>query len=184
MVGRIVSIGLFACALIALLIYSQMVEQAPSVSGTIESDEIRLGSRVGGRVQEVLVQEGQLIQPGEVLVRLEEFDLAAREAQGRAELAVRDAEYRRIVAGYRAEEKAQAGARVERLKQKLKALVDGRLPEEREVARARVRLAQAQLDLARTMYDRNSALYERDKGLVTRRRARSIDRGIEKCPGR
>ena len=41
--------------LIAALVYSQVRPQAIRVSGFIESHEIRIGSRVGGRVQAVLV---------------------------------------------------------------------------------------------------------------------------------
>jgi multidrug resistance efflux pump len=81
-----------------------------------------------------------------------------------------------MVAGYRAEEKAQAEARVERLNQKLQSLIEGPRPEEREAARARVRLAQAQLDLAKTTYERNTTLYERGKGTVSRE---TLDRASE-----
>ena len=138
MVWRIALGILVACGLMGLLLYSQRIRTPAHASGYIEEDEIRLGSRVGGRVKEVLVHEGSHVKPQEVLVRLEEFDLDEREAQAKAELAAREAEYKRIVAGFRTEERAQAAARVEQLKQKLKALIDGPRPEEREAARARL----------------------------------------------
>jgi HlyD family secretion protein len=173
---RMLLVLLSAGALTGLLIYAQLRTEPPRASGFIEADAIRLGSRVGGRIQEVLVEEGQAIEPGAVLVRLEEYDLGEREAQARAELAAREAEYRRLAAGYRLEEKAQAAARVERLQQKLNALLAGPRPEEIEAARARVRLAQAQQDLARNTYERYASLYDREKGVVTRE---SLDRSIE-----
>src|SRR5215831_7436154 len=54
-------------------------------SGVVESREIRIGSRVGGRIQEVLVNEGEFVHPGQLLVRLDAYDLAA----GRDEAAAR-----------------------------------------------------------------------------------------------
>ena len=39
--------------------------------GTVEVQEIRLGSKVGGRVAEVSVAEGDLLQAGQILARFE-----------------------------------------------------------------------------------------------------------------
>jgi multidrug resistance efflux pump len=176
MAWRAMLVVLLACGLTALLLYSQTRQEPARVSGYIEADEIRLGSRVGGRVREVLVEEGQAIQSGQPLLRLEEFDLEERESQSRAELAAKQAEYQRLLAGFRPEEKAQAAARVERLKQKLNALIAGPRPEEIEAARARLRLAQAQVDAAKATYDRNVKLLEKDRGAVSQD---TLDRSIE-----
>src|SRR5262245_17824810 len=48
------------------------------LSGTIEADEIHIGSKVGGRIAEVLVKEGQEVKEGQPLIRFERFDLDAR----------------------------------------------------------------------------------------------------------
>ena len=40
-----------------------------TLSGTIEADEIHVGSKVGGRIEAVLVKEGQEIKQGEAIVR-------------------------------------------------------------------------------------------------------------------
>lgn len=172
-----VALAVFAvCGLTLLLLYSQTRTEEPRISGYIEADEIRLGSRLGGRVKEVLGEEGRTIRAGEVLVRLEEFDLDERQAQAAAELEARQAALKRLQKGFRDEEKAQAAARVERIEQKVKALVEGPRPEEKEAARARVRLSQAQLDLAKTTYERNRALFEQARGAVTRE---ALDRSLE-----
>jgi multidrug resistance efflux pump len=173
---RITLLLTVAGGLTGLLLYSQSRQEAPRVSGNIEADEIRLGSRVGGRVKEVLVEEGQTIEVGQLTVRLEEFDLDERQAQAEAELRVRQAALKLLEAGFREEEIAQAAARVERLKQKHQALVEGPREEEKEAARARVRSAQAQVDLARRNYDRNMAIFERDRGAVARE---ALDRSTE-----
>jgi multidrug efflux pump subunit AcrA (membrane-fusion protein) len=56
---------------LAALLWHQMQVEPLKVSGFIEADEIRVGSRVGGRVQEVLVEEGQTVEEDALLVRLE-----------------------------------------------------------------------------------------------------------------
>jgi HlyD family secretion protein len=48
------------------------------------ASRVELGSTVTGRVREVLVDEGQVFQPGQVLVRLEESELRAALAQAQA----------------------------------------------------------------------------------------------------
>ena len=71
------------------------------VSGTIEVDEARLASRYGGRVEEILVREGDGLAPGQVLVRLSAAELKARHAQTTALL-------NELKAGARKEELAAA----------------------------------------------------------------------------
>ena len=39
--------------------------------GTVETQEVRLSSRVGGRVAKVLVSEAQIVEPGQPIVELE-----------------------------------------------------------------------------------------------------------------
>jgi HlyD family secretion protein len=52
-----------------------------SASGTIEVDESRVASRYGGRVEEILAREGDLLAPGRTLVRLHASELKARHTQ-------------------------------------------------------------------------------------------------------
>src|SRR5437879_563376 len=40
-------------------------------SGTVESRNIRVGSKIGGRIDKVLVREGESVQPGQVLITFE-----------------------------------------------------------------------------------------------------------------
>ncbi len=61
--------------LMSLLVYSQWKVPQRQISGVLEADEIRVGSRLGGRVAEVLVEEGEKVQIGDLLLRLEPFDL-------------------------------------------------------------------------------------------------------------
>lgn len=49
-----------------------------AVSGTIEVDEVHVGPRSGGRVEKILVQEGDKLKPGQVIMELAASELRAR----------------------------------------------------------------------------------------------------------
>ncbi len=172
-----ITIGLIAVAsLVGLLVYSQIRVEPLKVSGYVEADEIRLGSRVGGRVKAVHCYEGQAVKSGDLLVELEAFDLLARKAEAAAQVAASEAELARLTNGFRAEEIAQAQARVERLTAQHKILVDGPRPEEINAARARRELAIAQVERAKITYKRLVDLFAQETGSVTRD---EIDRSTE-----
>jgi len=58
-----------------------------AVSGTIETDEARVASRYGGRVEKIHAQEGDLLKAGQIIVELEAAELRARRDQMAAQLA-------------------------------------------------------------------------------------------------
>jgi len=106
---RFVIIAVVAAAGIVSWLYWRQTRPEPLVvSGFIEADQIRVGSRIGGRVAEVLASEGQRVKAGDPLFRLDPFDLKESLAQTQAELAASQAEYARLKAGYRKEEIEQA----------------------------------------------------------------------------
>ena len=61
--------------------------RARSVSGTIETDEVRVASRYGGRVERLLAQEGDALKPGQLIVELDAAELRAKHDQLAAQLA-------------------------------------------------------------------------------------------------
>ena len=62
-----------------------------SVSGTIETDETRVASRYGGRVQRTLAQEGDALLPGHMIAELAAAELRPRRDQVAAQLAEAEA---------------------------------------------------------------------------------------------
>jgi HlyD family secretion protein len=98
-------------------------------SGTIEAHTIEVGSRVGGRVEEVQAREGDTVAAGQALITLEKGDLPAQrlvalgqleQAQagldrvsGQALTSARRAEIAEIRARLRAGESAQEKARLD-----------------------------------------------------------------------
>jgi multidrug resistance efflux pump len=79
-------------------------------AGTVETREIQIGSKVGGRVTQVPVEEGQTVKAGTILVRFECDELKAQRTQADAGLAQAQADLERMVRGNRPEEIEQAEA--------------------------------------------------------------------------
>jgi len=77
-------VPLLIVVVIALALYfGYRIHRRPSElewSGTVEAHTIEVGSRVGGRVQEVSVVEGDAVEAGQALVTLEKGDLPAQRA--------------------------------------------------------------------------------------------------------
>jgi RND family efflux transporter MFP subunit len=86
MLLRILAILFVAALLAGAVYYSQLRSEPLKVSGFIEADEIRVGSRVGGRVLRVPATEGQPVKVGDVLIELEPYDLNERRAEAVARI--------------------------------------------------------------------------------------------------
>ncbi|PQO35371.1 HlyD family secretion protein [Blastopirellula marina] len=168
-------IGLIAVLILifgSLLAFSQLRHEPLKVSGYIEAEDIRLGSRVGGRIAEVLADEGDRVQKGQVLVRLEPFDLKEQLAAAKAERDDKQALLDKLNAGYRTEEVAQAKAKVDQLTSRLEKLVNGPRKQEIDAARAELRMASSQLELAQANFKREKEVFE--KGAGTQERMDSV----------
>jgi predicted outer membrane repeat protein len=81
---------------------------AISTSGTIEATQVLVASEANGKVREVLVQEGNAIKAGEVLVKFDEDLLRAQIAQAESTLAQAKASYDLVAAGPTQEERHTA----------------------------------------------------------------------------
>lgn len=154
----IILIVVAAAGIVGWLYWDQNRPRALVVSGFIEADAIRVGSRVGGRVSELLTAEGRTVKRGEPLFRIDPFDLRERLAQARAELAAHQAEHARLKAGFRREEIEQAQARRDQAAATLDRLVAGPRPQEIGIAREELKRAQADLAYAQTEHERISGL--------------------------
>lgn len=177
MARRIVIIGGAALVLIGLLLWSQLRVTPRKVSGTIEADEIRLGSRVGGRVAEVLTDEGETVRRGQILVRLEPYDLESLEQEAVAALAARQATVDKLTAGFRPEEIAQAEATRDQAAAKLELLRNGPRKEEIEAARGRKEIAAAEYSLAEQNYARAKNLQQ--ENAISRQEVETLEQKLE-----
>lgn len=158
---KIVVVAVAASAAIVWWLYARQSAPAAFVcSGFVEADDVRVGSRVGGRVASVAASEGQRVRIGDTLFALDAFDWGERLAQAKAQLSAATAEHARLSAGYRAEEVTQARARRDARAATLEKLTVGPRAREIEIAKERVRIAEANSELAQSEYDRVKGLRE------------------------
>ena len=120
-------------------------------SGTVEVHQISLGSRAGGRVQKVLVKEGDRVKPGDAIVALEPGDWPAQLQQAQGQLEMMQATLDKLKAGSRPEEIAAAKARAATAQAVLQETTAGTRSE--ELAAAEARLAAQQVAVVRAQKD-------------------------------
>jgi HlyD family secretion protein len=92
---------------------AQQSNGALTASGTIEASQVQISPEVSGKIAEVLVSEGDRVQAGQELVRLDQTLLLAQLEQARAALAQAQANYELVAAGTPAEQRQAAIAAVE-----------------------------------------------------------------------
>ncbi len=77
-------------------------------SGTVEATDAQLGFQAPGRIVEVVPHEGDRIESGAEVARLDATETEARRSQAAAALAAAKAQLAELEAGFRSEEVAQA----------------------------------------------------------------------------
>ncbi|MCA1661719.1 MAG: HlyD family efflux transporter periplasmic adaptor subunit [Novosphingobium sp.] len=110
-------------------------EGAARLYGNVEVREVELGFRVGGRIAEVLADEGDKVTPGQELARLDTRPLRDRLAGAEA----------RVTAAGALVDRDRAGNRPQQVREAQAAVVD----------------AEARLGEARRLHERRKALHER-----------------------
>jgi HlyD family secretion protein len=128
--------------------------------GTVETQDVRLSSRVGGRVEEVFVRESQLVEPGQKIVALEMPELDAQRAQLVAQKKSSEAVLEKLKNGPRPEEKEAAKAAVDSAAARLARMEYGYRKEEIEQARQELQALQAQYVQTKQDYQRELSLRE------------------------
>ncbi|MEP0813277.1 MAG: efflux RND transporter periplasmic adaptor subunit [bacterium] len=135
------------------------------ISGNIEATERDLSFKIAGRVIERAASEGDRIEPGALVARLDDAELLADAAIRRAELEAARAALEELKAGARPQEIAQAAAIVKQADAKVRELESGARPQERETAEASVRQAQAEVDRLKADFERAEKLF--NEGVIS-----------------
>lgn len=128
------------------------------LSGTIEADEIHIGSKVGGRIAAVLVNEGQQVRQGQPLIRFDRYDLDAKHADAIAAVSQADANLQKTLAWFRPEEVAAARAQAEAAWMTYEQARNGPRKEEIDAARAELAAADADYEVAKATLARTARL--------------------------
>lgn len=131
-------------------------------SGTVETREIQIGSKVGGRVTEVPVEEGQVVKAGTTLVRFECDELKAQQMQAAAGLQQARADMERMERGNRPEEIEQAEASARAAEAAYESARNGPRKQEIDQAHADYAAAKADAGNAETFYKRMEKLVASD----------------------
>jgi HlyD family secretion protein len=113
-------------------------------SGTVEARNIRVGSKIGGRIERVLVREGGMVEAGQILITFEDRELKATLEQSRANL-------EKMERGSRPEEIAEARAAAAQAKADFQQRKNGYRHE--DIGAAQADLERAQADELRTQLD-------------------------------
>jgi len=141
-----------------------------SATGVVEAAQATVAPKVVGRIEAILVDEGEPVRQGQVLARLDATDLRAALAQTEAERASAGADVARLATALAQEERASPAriARAQAVEAAARARLDevkaGSRSQEIEGARGAVAVARAERDLAASDFARISRLF--DEGAV------------------
>jgi HlyD family secretion protein len=155
---RLIIIAVITVAAIAVTaVYAGWFTKDTSLegSGTVEARNIRVGSKVGGRILQVLVREGDHVQPGQTLITFDDKELQAslEQARANAEKAKR---------GFRREEIQEAQAAATQAKADYEMHQKGYRKEDIAAAQADVDRATADETRAKLDFQRYQALADKD----------------------
>lgn len=131
-------------------------------SGAVEAEDATLGSKVGGRVVEVLVTEGDTVHPGDVLIRLDREPLEARLREAQADLERARQKQLELENGSRPQEIQRAQAQLDDARHRWELLKNGPREEDIRAARANLASSQAEMELATITEKRQSELYKKN----------------------
>lgn len=101
------------------LFRSEKTESGLEASGTVEATEAQLGFPATGRIELVAAREGDRVEAGQELARLDGSELRARREEAEARVASLRAQLLELERGSRSEEIGQAKASVDAARQKL-----------------------------------------------------------------
>ena len=125
-----------------------------AVSGRIEGDDSAVASKTTGRILEVRVREGDIVNAGDTVAVLDDAQIQAREDQARAELT--GAEAKGAAAG------SQIAVLQQQLEQSRLQVGQSKLDTQGHIQQAEADLAAAQADLAQQQAAYNLAAFDKD----------------------
>lgn len=111
--GKLLIIAVLAAGLGYLGYSARQGEPDPASVGMIQRIRLRIAPEVSGRLAQILVKPGQVVQAGDVLAVIDTPELAASLGEARAAAVSAAAERDRVLSGVRAEEVSIAASAVE-----------------------------------------------------------------------
>lgn len=147
---------------------SQNITVQIKASGIVRPVQtVNLSPKNSGRIAELNVEQGDWVEAGQLIARMDNEDVRAELIQAEGNLAAAKARLEKLQAGSRSEEIAEAQARVAKARSTLAELQAGSRPEEIAEARASVARAQAQVQEARSRLELASERVRRNEQLYS-----------------
>ena len=112
--GPLVIIGLIVIGAIIVLATAKLEQKRLTASGTIEAVRVKVAPQINGQVMEVAVDEGDQVQKGDLLLKLDQAQLKAQRNQAQSNLNQAQASYDLLVVGGSEEQRRAAIAAAER----------------------------------------------------------------------
>jgi RND family efflux transporter MFP subunit len=142
------------------------IKESSVINGFLEAPgAVALKPEIDGRISEILFKEGDSVQQGQVIMRLQSDETQARLRQAKALLDRTQARLAELKAGTRPEAIAQAKARLAQVETRLKNAQSGARPEAIAQAEAQIKVAQSDFQLAQSRAQRYQQL--RKQGAVS-----------------
>lgn len=147
---------------------SQNLTVRISASGTVQpAKRVNLSPKLSGRLAELFVEQGERVQRGDIIARMESAEIEAQLMQAKARLASTQANLDKVKTGSRPEEIAEARARVNQAQASLAQLRAGSRSEDVAEARAALTRAEAQVTEARSRLNLASERVRRNQYLAS-----------------
>ncbi|HEY9688034.1 MAG TPA: efflux RND transporter periplasmic adaptor subunit [Coleofasciculaceae cyanobacterium] len=174
-------------ALVALIIgmasfnYFWPAPATLTLSGEVQAREIKNGSRFGGRVNKLLVREGDEVKQGQLLILFDDTDLQAQISDARAALKQAIAQESLLAKGADIGQVRQAGSAVEQARERLKIVATGARSEEIAQAKSKVIAAETQSKQAQQTFENAKVMLE--EGIISKQKYESLQEGLHVAEG-
>jgi HlyD family secretion protein len=173
---KITSVKLISITAIVVAVIASVVafgsfwpaSETIKLSGEVQSREIKNASRFGGRVKKILVEEGQQVQAGQLLVEFDDIDLQAKIADAKATLAQALAQEHLLAKGADLGVVRQAGSAVQQAQERFKMVATGARPEELTQGQAKVKAAEDQYRQSQQAFENAKVML--DEGIISRQK--------------
>ncbi len=176
LIAGLIAIVAVVAGLVAFA-YLWPASQTLTLSGEVQAREIRNGSRFGGRVEKILVREGQQVQAGQLLIIFDDTDLQAKIADAKAALQQAQAQEKLLAKGADAGQARQAASAVQQAKERLKIVSNGARPEEIAQAKTKVTAANNQVAQAQQMLDNGKTML--DEGIISKQKYEGLQQALD-----
>jgi multidrug resistance efflux pump len=152
---RLIVIAIVLGLGVAAYVWASSRPQPLVASGTVEARDIRVGSKVGGRIEQVLVREGDRVEAGQVLATFDDREL-------KATMDASLANFQKLQRGFRPEEVEQVRAQAAQAKADYELRRNGNRKEDIDAAQADADRARADSVRTESTWKRVSDLSNQD----------------------